>query len=499
MSKMLKVAGTITLLLLLAAFAMAAANAQTYPKPTNVTATNTTDGHVLVSWADDAAPVHRVGWTHSADARAANAAGDWLEAFHFADSKRNTDYTIKYLPRGQQYWIIVGATNERFAGASWSEWKTLTTTGDSATDGDYDADDDGLIEVSNLAQLNAMRHDLDGDGSSTHPVYAAAFTDAIDGMGCHVDGCTGYELTADLDFDTNGNGQADAGDVYWNNGFGWEPIGDKNHKFVANFHGGGNTIANLYIDRQHQHVGLFGYIGSGSIVQQVGLLDANISGFWDVGPLAGWNAGVIKDSYAKGQVSGPYAIGGLVGWNGGTIIASYAVGSITGVVNNSGGLIAGTSVGSTITSSYAKVDIFGGTNIGGLVGEFRTGTINDSYATGNVRGSWRVGGLVGLSNGSADIVNSYSTGNVTGDDTAGGLIGKNDNNRLTVTNSYWDTRSSRISYSDGGVGKTTADLQSPTSNTGIYASWNPDLWDFGTSLEYPALKYMGLSAAAQRP
>ena len=133
MSRTLKIAGTITLLLLLAVSAMAAANAQTYPQPTNVTAENTTDGHVLVSWADDAAPVHRVGWTHDADFRAAEAAGDWLEAFHFADSKRDTDYTIKYLPRGQQYWFIVGTTNERFTGATYSEWTSITTTADSTT------------------------------------------------------------------------------------------------------------------------------------------------------------------------------------------------------------------------------------------------------------------------------------------------------------------------------------------------------------------------------
>ena len=29
---------------------------------------------------------------------------------------------------------------------------------------DYDADDDGLIEISNFAQLNAIRYDLDGNG-----------------------------------------------------------------------------------------------------------------------------------------------------------------------------------------------------------------------------------------------------------------------------------------------------------------------------------------------
>ena len=31
---------------------------------------------------------------------------------------------------------------------------------------DYDTDDDGLIEISNLAQLDAVRYDLSGDGVS---------------------------------------------------------------------------------------------------------------------------------------------------------------------------------------------------------------------------------------------------------------------------------------------------------------------------------------------
>ena len=54
---------------------------------------------------------------------------------------------------------------------------------------DYDADDDGLIEVSSLAQLNAIRWDLDGDGSTTDTGYAAAFPNAVTGMGCPSAGC----------------------------------------------------------------------------------------------------------------------------------------------------------------------------------------------------------------------------------------------------------------------------------------------------------------------
>ena len=90
---------------------------------------------------------------------------------------------------------------------------------------DYDADDDGLIEVSTLAQLNAIRWDLDGDGWSNDDGYAAAFPEAVARMGCPAGSWAGYELAADLDFDTNGNGDSDAGDDYWNDGAGWDPVG----------------------------------------------------------------------------------------------------------------------------------------------------------------------------------------------------------------------------------------------------------------------------------
>ena len=72
---------------------------------------------------------------------------------------------------------------------------------------DYDTDNDGLIDVGNLAQLDAMRYDLDGDGlvdGATWMPYYDAFPMGAPEMGCPSDdGCTGYELTADLDFDTD--------------------------------------------------------------------------------------------------------------------------------------------------------------------------------------------------------------------------------------------------------------------------------------------------------
>ena len=99
-----------------------------------------------------------------------------------------------------------------------------------------DSDGDRFIEISNLAQLNAVRWDLNGDGTPTDDSatadvdeatdYAAVFPTPAPGMGCPSDsrGCEGYELTTDLDFDTNGSGDADSGDTYWNDGAGWTQI-----------------------------------------------------------------------------------------------------------------------------------------------------------------------------------------------------------------------------------------------------------------------------------
>src|SRR5690606_11741133 len=75
-----------------------------------------------------------------------------------------------------------------------------------------DKDGDGLIEIATLEALNAMRFNLAGTSFKT------SATDAGNAMGCprvSVNGvmtarCTGYELTADLDFDTNADGKIDA-------------------------------------------------------------------------------------------------------------------------------------------------------------------------------------------------------------------------------------------------------------------------------------------------
>ena len=417
-------------------------------------------------------------------------------------------------------------------------------------DGDYDADDDGLIEVSCLPQLDAIRWDVDGDGVAIAAEalrYAAAFPGAVANMGCPSSGCQGYELTAGLDFDTNANGEADAGDAYWNKGLGWVPIGwpigfgAQGTEVV--FEGNDHTISNLYIDIDeyfYPAAGLFGTTQADSIIRNVGLESVNVSGSRGahVGGLVGRNFGTISDSYTTGTVSGRNSVGGLVGTSlkaslivdshstagvtgetddvgglvgtieGGSVTASHATGDVSASGRGIGGLVGLGTEGSHIAASYATGQVSGSHAVGGLIGYMdvsQPGTVVASYATGNPSGDHDVGGLIG--NTAATVIASYATGRSTGNRNIGGLIGHYANAVVNVTNGYWDFETSGIDRHNAGTGRATAQLRRPTDYTGIYADWNVDVdgdetaddpWDFGTSTQYPVLKYGGLNVDAQR-
>jgi filamentous hemagglutinin family protein len=146
----------------------------------------------------------------------------------------------------------------------------------------------------------------------------------------------------------------------------------------------------------------------------------------NVGGLAGFNNGAIRDSWASGDVSGHVAVGGLVGVSdGGTIIGSRATGNVTG-----------------LDYTYQGVT-YGSEKVGGLVGMLGHGSISSSTATGSVTGGNMVGGLVGtFSIGS--ISDSIASGKVTGTgDGVGGLVGHVGNFTSTdakssITNSSWN-------------------------------------------------------------
>jgi filamentous hemagglutinin family protein len=272
---------------------------------------------------------------------------------------------------------------------------------------------------------------------------------------------------------------------------GFAPIGEST-PFTGIFNGLGNSIANLAIsDTTDPFVGLFGEIGSGGVVENLGLAGGSVTGgaYAYAGGLAGGvEGGTVRNSYATGTVSGGSDNGGLIGFaDGATIADAYATGAAPNGAY-AGGLIA-FAVGGTVQNSYAAGAVAGGADavVGGLVGYDGGVNIMDSYATGTAAGGVdaSVGGLAGVAQGGA-IEDSYATGAVTGGNHDGGLVG--DASGASATDDYYDTTTTGIAAATGpGTGLSTAQwlAEGPTVANSPYAFVNQSAWVAGAP--YPVL------------
>ena len=366
------------------------------------------------------------------------------------------------------------------------------------------------------------------------------------------------------------------------NGSGWTPIGscsalDVCTAYTAVFDGGDHTIADLFIAASNtkRGVGLFGafagrlqnlhlrnatvrggggnvglLVGHGSLVDENGFFTRHTyyenlsvtggsvvtgSSFMDAAITSGRVGGLIGHGVdAKIRYAGVSDVkisaerndvGGLVG-DGQRAEIRYATVSGVEVSTGEDDVRVGGLVGSGQRADIRYATVFGGSvsggdTTGGLVGNGQRVEIRYAYVSGtDVSGSGSVGGLVGFGS-RATISYSYAAVTVTNPGFSdGGLLGFIiPGEDATVTASYWDTQVSGQSASFGGVGYTTAQLQSPTNFTGadnIYAAWgnawcNPNtgaesatelpapfvrVWDLGNSTQYPALNCLpgGLSA-----
>jgi len=286
-------------------------------------------------------------------------------------------------------------------------------------------------------------------------------------------------LAANYVLGTNIDASATA---YWNDGAGFDPLGDSSQSFIGIFDGLNHTITGLTIERPDtDDVGLFARIGRFGKVLNVGLEGGSVRGGRFVGALAGSSFnGIIKNAHVTGDVSGTSAIGGLLGFNhGGNVFNDYATGNVTGDISV-GGLVGSNVSAGAIDDAYATGSVTGSSNVGGLVGSNAGfGFITDSYATGRVSGTNNVGGLVGAnsddSNGNGgEINNAFATGRVSGSVNVGGFIGQNDA-FSTIVHGYWDTETTGQSAGVGSGtnantdvhGLTTAQMQQQSSFVGF--------------------------------
>ncbi len=205
--------------------------------------------------------------------------------------------------------------------------------------------------------------------------------------------------------------------------------------FGGYFEGNGCVLSNLRIEGGG-YLGLIGQVQSRTTISNLGMDAVSIDGTGRyVGSLVGDHGGVIRSCCSTGEVSGSVYVGGLVG------------SSNSGVVAN----------------SYSMAVVRGYSYTGGLVGCNDGGVCTSSYSVGSVGGSVYVSGLVGY-------------------------------NRGSINSSFWDVRTSGQVTSDGGTGKTTAEMQS--ANIFLDAGWDfggetangtEDVWWIDEGKDYPRL------------
>ncbi len=244
------------------------------------------------------------------------------------------------------------------------------------------------------------------------------------------------------------------------------PIGTLGLPFTGVFYGRGHTISHMRFPVAGlNYVGLFGYINS-------------------VNEGSNSPAGEVRDLHLEGiEIGANRFVGGLVGLNKGRIVSCSVSGNVSGEYFVGG--LAGLNDSGVITSSYADSHVDGGAYLGGLAGGNSAGNIVSSYATGSVSGGYAVGGLVG-SNREGAVITSYATTHVIGDSIAGGLVGNDASGAVYL--SYWDTETSGMETSEGGQGRTPAQLQKQET----FRGWGNDMqWTLAPGQDTPRLVWEG--------
>jgi hypothetical protein len=229
----------------------------------------------------------------------------------------------------------------------------------------------------------------------------------------------------------------------------WTAIGTVTDPFKGIFDGAGHIIYNLYINKSgNGYQGLFGYL-NGATIQNLGLENINVTGWDDVGGVAGYvsfsssieycystgnvtgtgnytggvagnvgNSSSIEHCYSTGNISGTQYVGGIAGYASYTasIEYCYSTGNITGTAGHVGGIAGQVYNNIRIENSYSTGNVSGaGSDVGGVAGRVETNSsIENSYSTGNVSGGHSTGGIAGEVYNSGSIKKCYSTGDVSG-------------------------------------------------------------------------------------
>ena len=289
---------------------------------------------------------------------------------------------------------------------------------------------DGTYDGKNVSNVNLAK--LEGISGKTELTKNDGFMWVKDGeqlqaMNTNLSGNYAFRNSIDL------NSTAD-------NQVTFNSVGDSNNAFTGNLDGLGNEVYGLHINEPGEDTGLFAKT-DGATIRNFNLISGSItSKSENAGAVVGnANNTVIENVKNTINVTGTNNVGGIIGTGSNvTLNGVVNAGAISGTANVGG--LAGNLAGSTLNGeSYNLGDIKGSANnIGGLVGSASHSTIGNKtgfqmYNHLDVTGGYNVGGIVGnLENGST-VQNVSNDGNINATDYITGYYNYHTNNQSIVS------------------------------------------------------------------
>ena len=334
-----------------------------------------------------------------------------------------------------------------------------------------------LVGILALAFVPVPVAAMTGSGTEGDPYIIYDVTD-LQNMQNDLDAY--YELANDIDASATAGWNWNAGRGVYE---GFVPISG----FIGQLDGNFYAISNLYMNwlQTYTAVGLFRSLGDDAVIENLLVLDADVTNIYTsqsssgcaavlIGQIYDANNWVIRGCVVSGNVTNRFTDDGGAGH-----IHGSAGGLVGYVIYKSGGII-------ERCASYANVVCYGYDEAhaqgGGFVGDFQgSHTIRDCYSRGDVVVTadylTRSGGFAGYQLTST-IDNCYSTGSAE----EGFLFSG------TCTDCFWDTETSATITSDCGIGKSTIEMK--TQSTFTDAGWDFDtIWTMGGAVNggYPYL------------
>lgn len=292
----------------------------------------------------------------------------------------------------------------------------------------------------------------------------AAFRDAVNN-GETYEGKT-VTLTADITLSGN-----------------WTPIGNKSKQFKGTFEGGGHCIKDLNVNINgdgyqygDSYGGLFGYIGMGGTVQNLGVTGKvsvilpNNDAY--AGGIAGRNKGTIKNCFTTVEVEA---------WGGNSYADSYAGG------------IAGCNQ-ADISNCYATGEISTALYAGGIAGSnySNDGNISYCYATGKVKSEQNAAGIAYKQKSVTHCI-ALNTKGITSSSTSYRVssIAGTDNYASPLIDGTWTDKGADKQNGADLTDDNFINVTGATGATGAFIGWpteGTNDWDFGDNTNLPKLK-----------